>query len=132
MLPEAATRTLTALPLPDVITTKTAEGFSLYGLYPETYLEAAGAMDAGRPTRVIGLRSVGAPLAAVVAAGLGVRSAVTLAPDRPPFYREVKLAEALAPKSWPIKKPASPSWTKAPACPAVRSARSRTFWRLAV
>jgi hypothetical protein len=96
VLPEASTRSLTALPLPDVITTKTAEGFSLYSLYPETYLEAAGAMDAGRPTRVIGLRSVGAPLAAVVAAGLGMRSAVTLRPTGHPFYREVKLAEALA------------------------------------
>src|SRR4051812_2031524 len=92
VLPEASIRSLAALPLPDAITTKTAEGFSIYGLYPETYLEAAGAMDAGRrPTRVIGLRSVGAPLAAVVAAGLGVRSAVTLRPTGHPFYREVRM-----------------------------------------
>ena len=49
-LPEAAIRSLTALPLPDAITTKTAEGFSLYSLYPETYLEAAGMMDAGTAT----------------------------------------------------------------------------------
>jgi hypothetical protein len=96
-VPEGAIHSLTALPLPDAITTKTAEGFSLYSLYPETYLEAAEAMDAGRrPTQVIGLRSVGAPLAAIVAAGLGVRSAVTLRPTGHPFYREVKLAEALA------------------------------------
>jgi hypothetical protein len=97
VLPEAAILNLTALPLPDAITTKTAEGFSLYSLYPETYLEAAGMMDAERrPTQVIGLRSVGAPLAAIVAAGLGVRSAVTLRPTGHPFHREVKLAEALA------------------------------------
>ena len=96
-MPEAATRSLTALPLPDAITTKTAEGFSIYRLYPETYLEAAGAMNAGRrPTWVIGLRSVGAPLAAVVAAGLGVRSAVILRPTGHPFCREVRLAGELA------------------------------------
>ena len=46
----------------------------------------------GRPTWVIGLRSVGAPLAAVVAAGLGVWSAVTLRPTGHPFHREVRLA----------------------------------------
>ncbi len=83
-------------PLPDAITTKTAEGFSLYGLYPETYLEAAGALHAAeRPTQVIGLRSVGAPLAAVVAAGLGLRNAVTLRPAGHPFNREIKLADNL-------------------------------------
>ena len=92
-----------------------------------------GRCDAGqRPTRVIGLRSVGAPLAAVVAAGLGVRSAVTLRPTGHPFYREVRIGGTSWPaKSWPTGTPASPSWTKAPACPAVRSARSRTFWRMA-
>src|SRR4051812_45501092 len=79
VLPEAAIRTLAALPLPEFINTKKAEGFSFYCLYPETYLEAAEAIAAAQgPTRVIGLRSVGAPLAAIVAAGLGVRNAVTL------------------------------------------------------
>jgi hypothetical protein len=96
VLPEAAVRTLAALPLPEFITTKTAEGFSLYSLYPETYLEAADAIAAAQgPTRVIGLRSVGAPLAAIVAASLGVRNAVTLRPTGHPFYRELKLSEEL-------------------------------------
>ena len=97
ILPEAEKHTLAALPFPDAITTKTAEGFSLYSLYPESYLEAAEAVDTGqRPTRVIGLRSIGAPLAAVVAAGLGARSVMTLRPTGHPFYREVSVAEQLA------------------------------------
>jgi hypothetical protein len=95
-LPEAELRSVMSHPLPDAITTKTAEGFSLYGLYPETYLEAAGALHAAeQPTQVIGLRSVGAPLAAVVAAGLGLRNAVTLRPTGHPFNREIKLADKL-------------------------------------
>jgi hypothetical protein len=100
-LPEAELRSVAAGPLPDAITTKTAEGFSLYSLYPETYLEAAeaiaGALHAAeRLTQVIGLRSVGAPLAAVVAAGLGLRSAVTLRPAGHPFNREIRLADGLS------------------------------------
>src|SRR4051812_31776803 len=45
-LPEAELRSVMSHPMPDSITMKTAEGFSLYSLYPETYLEAAGALHA--------------------------------------------------------------------------------------
>lgn len=96
-LPEAELRSLLGFSLPDAITTRSAEGFSLYSLYPETYLEVAGALHAAeRPARVIGLRSVGAPLAAVVAAGLGLRSAVTLRPTGHPFNREIRLSDGLS------------------------------------
>lgn len=94
---EAELRSVMSHPLPDAITTKAAEGFSLYGLYPETYLEAAGALHkAERPTLVIGLRSIGAPLAAVVAAGSDLRNAVTLRPAGDPFNREIRLADSLS------------------------------------
>jgi hypothetical protein len=102
VLPGEAIHTLAALPLPDAIRTKATEGFSIYCLYPETYLESAEAMakaiNAGQQPApwVIGLRSIGAPLAAVVATGLGVRSAVTLRPTGHPFHREIRVAGELA------------------------------------
>ena len=80
--PEAELRALAAAPLADAVRTKRAEGFALYSLYPESYLEAAAAVSlpAGPPIRVIGIRSIGAPLAALVAVALGAPPPVTLRP----------------------------------------------------
>jgi hypothetical protein len=76
---------------------KRAEGFALYSLYPEGYLEAAAALRAGRqPTRVIGIRSIGAPLAALVAAALGAPPPVTVRPVGDPPRRRVVMADELA------------------------------------
>jgi hypothetical protein len=87
--PETELRALAAAPLPATVSTKRAEGFALYSLYPESYLEAAAtaALQAGAPIRVIGIRSIGAPLAALVAATLGAPAPVTLRPvgERPHF-----------------------------------------------
>jgi hypothetical protein len=94
--PADEVRALGAMPLPSTIRSKRAEGFALYSLYPESYLQAASALPAGPPTRVIGIRSIGVPLAALVAAALGAPTPVTLRPVSDPPHRKVALAEELA------------------------------------
>lgn len=71
------------------IRTRTAEGFAHYALYPESYLEAARVSALGPTTRVIGIRSIGTGLAALVAVALGARPAITVRPVGHPFSREV-------------------------------------------
>ncbi len=93
---EEELRTLAAAPFPAEVRTKRAEGFALYSLYPEAYLRAALASGLGPRTRVIGIRSVGAPLAALVAAAIGAPTPVTVRPVGHPFRREIAVAEDLA------------------------------------
>ncbi|MBI5492248.1 MAG: hypothetical protein HY893_04870 [Deltaproteobacteria bacterium] len=89
--------------LPGDITLREPEGFAHYGLYPETYLEAARRFFAeNRPKRAacIGLRSIGVSLSSVVAAVLEDRgcavSPFTLRPREHPFNRRVILSSGLA------------------------------------
>lgn len=77
------------------IRTKQAEGYAFYALYPESYVEAALRSGLGPNTRVIGIRSIGTGLSAVVAAALKAPPAVTLRPGGHPFHREVKAASDL-------------------------------------
>ncbi len=91
------------LDLPGDITLREPEGFAHYGLYPETYLEAARRFfDENRPKRAacIGLRSIGVSLSAVVAAVLEDKgcavSPFTLRPREHPFNRRVILSGVLA------------------------------------
>ncbi|HKO15341.1 MAG TPA: hypothetical protein VJU87_03825 [Gemmatimonadaceae bacterium] len=77
------------------------EGFAYYGLYPETYISAAEQLAREAPARVtvLGIRSIGTTLSAVVAAmlaacGIAV-DAVTVRPRGHPFDRELALAPAL-------------------------------------
>ncbi len=74
--------------LPAAVTCKQAEGYAFYALYPETYALAARCSGLGPDTLVIGLRSIGTGLAAMVAAALGARS-LTLRPHGDPFARKV-------------------------------------------
>jgi len=93
-LPPLPDSTLTA-PLPKAILPKRAEGFSFYALYPEFYLCAAAEAALGADTLVIGLRSIGLPLAALVAAALGAAPPVTLRPVGHPFQRRLALSAPL-------------------------------------
>lgn len=81
--------------LPAQIRAKCAEGFAFYALYPELYLEAARALR-GRDTRVVGIRSIGTALAAMVAAETGAPLPRTVRPGGHPFKRELKLDPTLA------------------------------------
>src|SRR4051812_40168429 len=69
----AALGRVEAYDLPASIQISVAEGYAYYGLFPETYLEAAKEYASGlQPGRAVclGLRSIGTSLSAVVAAAL--------------------------------------------------------------
>jgi hypothetical protein len=76
---------------PAAIRTKQAEGYAYYALYPEAFLEAARRSGLPSSTGVIGIRSIGAGLAALVAAALGAPPPLTLRPVGHPFRREVRI-----------------------------------------
>lgn len=75
------------------------EGFAWYALYPEAHGEAARRWAAarwqGEPVTIVGLRSIGTTLSAVVCAALlrqGVPARrITLRPSGHPFARQVRL-----------------------------------------
>lgn len=72
-----------------------AEGFAIYALYPESYWEAARGSGLAAGTRVIGIRSIGLGLSALVASALKARPPVTLRPTGHPFARRIEAAPAL-------------------------------------
>jgi hypothetical protein len=74
---------------PERLTVKTAEGYAFYAVYPEAYREAARTLSPD--TRVIGIRSIGAGLACVVAEAIGAPAPLTVRPVGPPFARTVAL-----------------------------------------
>jgi len=90
----AALEQLTARALPPAITARRAEGHAFYALYPEAYLAAARAAPPG-PRRVIGIRSIGAGRAAVVAAATGAPLPATVRPRGDPFHRRIDAAPEL-------------------------------------
>jgi hypothetical protein len=86
---------LLTFPLPETIEISTPEGYAFYGLYPETYLVAAEGAFRNGPA-VIGIRSIGTGLAAVVAAVAGEGSIVfSVRPQGHPFDRRLSLSPSL-------------------------------------
>ena len=79
-----------AADLPEApIAVKQPEGYAFYALYPESYLEAAATVDERGPWQVIGLRSIGTSLAAMVAVALAAPPPLTLRPVGHPFERRI-------------------------------------------
>ncbi|MBX6744012.1 MAG: hypothetical protein IRY87_18405 [Acetobacteraceae bacterium] len=95
-VPGDCLRKLAAQALPDRIASRQAEGFAFYALYPEAYLAAALGSALGGGIQVIGIRSIGAPLGAMVAAAIGAPPPVTVRPVGHPFRRELAVSEELA------------------------------------
>ncbi|MBP7148740.1 MAG: hypothetical protein KBD01_14495 [Acidobacteria bacterium] len=95
-------RRLARGPLPREVRAGTPEGYAWYALYPENYAAAARALHAAlrpRDVAVVGLRSIGTSLSAVVAAqleqlGARVRS-WTARPSGHPFERQLALEAAM-------------------------------------
>jgi hypothetical protein len=94
---------LDAASLPRRATLRVAEGFAYYALFPETY--AIAARDLARARRfdracVIGLRSIGTTLSAMVAAALEAEAcdveSFTARPRGNPVDRTLRLDDALA------------------------------------
>jgi len=82
---------------PAEVELRVPEGFAYYGVYPEAYVEAARRLKLGAPARVIGIRSIGTTLGAVVAAALNAPLAMTVRPFGEPFDRRIALDAELEP-----------------------------------
>ena len=78
------------------IRTKQAEGYAFYALYPEAYSAAARQSGLRPDTTIIGIRSIGAGLAAMVAAALGAREIFSVRPTGHPFDRRLAIGPDLA------------------------------------
>ncbi|HYU33710.1 MAG TPA: hypothetical protein VEW48_16275 [Thermoanaerobaculia bacterium] len=91
-------RDLRGVGVPDVLEVAVPEGYAFYGLYPETYLEAAGRLRGSwrGALRVVGIRSIGTSLAALVAAAGRAEVVVTVRPAGHPFARTLSLGGRLA------------------------------------
>ena len=86
---------LLALALPERVTISLPEGFAFYAVYPEAWARAAEGFRGAR-TRVLGIRSIGLTLGAMVAAAAGSEQFVSLRPTGHPFDRTVAIGPALA------------------------------------
>ncbi|HEV2532130.1 hypothetical protein [Phenylobacterium sp.] len=82
-------------PMPDEVELKTPEGHAFYAVLPEAYLKAAAEKPWDSPPLVIGVRSIGAGLAALTAAVTHAEKVVTLRPTGHPFRREVRVSDGL-------------------------------------
>jgi hypothetical protein len=80
---------------PDELSVTVPEGYAFYGLYPETYLQAAEDLrrDGSVPVRVIGIRSIGTSLGAAVAAAAQADLSISVRPGGHPFARTVTLGD---------------------------------------
>lgn len=72
------------------IRTRAGEGFAHYAVYPESYLEVARSSGLPENTCVIGIRSIGTALAALVAAALNAAPAISVRPTGHPFDRRIQ------------------------------------------
>jgi hypothetical protein len=79
--------------LPDTLTLSPPEGFSYYALHPAAYAEASRVIEA-RDVLVVGVRSIGTTLSAIVRADLlarGIRAErTTVRPTGDPFDRRLE------------------------------------------
>lgn len=95
-VPSRTTALLAKLRTPLSLDVKQPEGYAFYGLYPESYAEAAMRSGLRPDTIVIGIRTIGTSLAAVVAAALGAAAPVTLRPTGHPFRRRIAVGPRLS------------------------------------
>jgi len=86
---------LRSLDMPDAVGVRVTEGFAHYAVYPEAYWVAAVTLPPPRPAEVIGIRSIGTTLAAVVAAALDAPCPATVRPHGHPFARQVAFSPRL-------------------------------------
>ncbi|MBZ9722380.1 hypothetical protein LB554_00320 [Mesorhizobium sp. CO1-1-11] len=78
------------------VLTGSAEGYAHYALYPESYLGAARISGLDANTCVIGIRSIGLGLAAMVAAAIGAPAPISVRPIGHPFDRRLNADPGLA------------------------------------
>lgn len=88
--------------LPEIVPFGVSEGFAFYGLFPETYLETAKKFARQcykRPLTIIGLRTIGTTLSAIVSATLTMlgydNTSFTVRPRGEPFDRKIRVSKEL-------------------------------------
>ncbi|HEX6880383.1 MAG TPA: hypothetical protein VF135_08475, partial [Terriglobales bacterium] len=90
------------LTLPDELQLSVAEGFAYYALHPQKLLCVPSDVEGIATARVIGMRSIGTTLSAVVAAALRAMGAtvdrITVRPNGHPYERQLTFSEAE--KTW--------------------------------
>jgi hypothetical protein len=91
--PRLALDALAAESLPTTLTIRRCEGYAFYALYPEQYLAAA--RDVPRGACVIGLRSIGTGLAALVASACDAEFVCTVRPIGDVYARTVAVGAEL-------------------------------------
>lgn len=98
---------LLSLPLPAALRLSRPEGFCDYAVTPEAYAGAAASfLRSHQPEEVavIGIRTIGATLSAVVAAVLRAHrcrvTRYTVRPSGHPYHREVTLPPTVLPHAW--------------------------------
>ena len=88
--------TLAALEVPATLWNSPLEGFAYYGLHPRSYADLADALPAPGQVAVIGIRSIGCTLSAVVLAALRAREVfaerISVRPAGHPFDRKTQLS----------------------------------------
>jgi hypothetical protein len=89
---------LAVSPLPEEVEVTAPEGYAFYAVCPEAYLKAAAEAPWASPPFVIGIRSIGAGLAPLVAAVTNTAGVATVRPRGHPFRREVRVSKALRAK----------------------------------
>src|SRR5438270_3581432 len=86
---------LSALEVPELLWNSPLEGFAYYGLHARSYAELADSLPAPHPVAVIGIRSMGCTLSAVVMAALHARGILaertSVRPVGHPFDRKTQL-----------------------------------------
>jgi hypothetical protein len=95
----AALQALSQLQLPEILTINVPEGYAFYALLPQLYQRSAERFWAANsgPLMVIGLRSIGTSLSAMVAQAARSESLpVTLRPAGDPFERTLQIGPQLA------------------------------------
>ncbi len=97
---------LSAARLPEEVRTRRAEGYAFYAVYPEAYQLAARRAAARRPgaRRVIGVRSIGAGLAAAVSAAVRAPLPSTVRPVGDALRRTLAAAPELV-REWTEEDP---------------------------
>jgi hypothetical protein len=87
---EHIARTIAA---PEQVTVAVLEGFAFYALHPKKFLDVLRAMRPRGGSAVIGIRSIGAPLSAVVAAAIPNGDRLTVRPTGHPYERSLEITE---------------------------------------
>jgi hypothetical protein len=89
-----AGRIIREMEVPQTLAISVLEGFAYYALHPAKFLDVINNRKSENKCAVIGIRSIGAPLSAVVAAAIGDAKRITVRPAGHPYERGLNITDA--------------------------------------